>query len=48
MKEIIKAYDYDDEYRKAMKEAERNGKTLDVKPVESVAETLPNGSESKV
>ncbi len=48
VKEIIKAYDYDDEYRKAMKEAERNGKTLDVKPVEPVVETPTNGSESKI
>lgn len=48
VKEIIKAYDYDDEYRKAMKEAERNGKTLDVKPVETASEIPANASESKV
>ncbi len=48
VKEIIKAYDYDDEHRKAMKEAEKNGKILDIKPVETIAEILPNGSESKV
>jgi phosphate starvation-inducible protein PhoH and related proteins len=56
VKEIIKAYEYDDELRKAMKEAERNGKQFVVPPVEPVAETVAepvvdqnlNGSKSEI
>ena len=38
VKEIIKAYDYDDELRKAMKEAEKNGKKFEVPVAETVVE----------
>ena len=56
VKEIIKAYEYDDELRKAMKEAEKNGKPLVVTPVEPVVETIAetpidknlNGSKSDI
>lgn len=51
VKEIIKAYEYDDELRKAMKEAEKNGKQLVVTPVEPVVEAIEpniNGSKSEI
>ena len=40
VKEIIKAYDYDDELRKAMKEAEKNGKKFETPVVQPVAEIV--------
>ena len=40
VKEIIKAYDYDDELRKAMKEAEKNGKKFEAPVVKPVAEIV--------
>ena len=48
VKEIIKAYDFDDERRKAMKEAEKNGKNIEAIIAETSAETPVNGSESDV
>ena len=42
VKEIIKAYDYDDELRKAMKEAEKNGKKFEA-PVVQPVKTMDNG-----
>ena len=42
VKEIIKAYDYDDELRKAMKEAEKNGKKFEA-PVIQPVKTMDNG-----
>ena len=44
----IKAYDFDDERRKAMKEAEKNGKNIEAIIAETSAETPVNGSESDV
>ena len=45
VKEIIKAYDWDDERRKAMKEAEKNGKTVEIPVHEPTVEQPINGSE---
>ena len=40
VKEIIKAYDYDNELRRAMKEADKNGRKFEVPVVQPIAEIV--------